>query len=168
MWFDCQKYLLLEDQADFNQTFFEELLTHGSNSLFMKKRSKVIKGVISGLKAKNCEKYLENHWLYKLHSRVTSLAHKGSFGCQPFGGQRSLTGHFWSKTKKNLKCSRIFISKCKNNRVTWLSHMHYCYTMFAWYFYFGGQRSLRGHFRFGAKKLQEFLFPQLCTVDFLI
>ena len=38
--------------------------------------------------------------------------------------------------------------------------------MYAWYFYFGGQRSLRGHFRFGAKKLQEFLFPQLGTIEF--
>ena len=30
----------------------------------------------------------------------------------------------------------------------------------------GRQRSLRGHFRFGSKKLQEFLFPQLGIVEF--
>ncbi len=66
--------------------------------------SKVIKGVISGLKATKYGKNTKNHCVYKLHSRVTSLAHmhcyhQGSLECQPFGGQRSLRGHFRSKTK---------------------------------------------------------------------
>ena len=38
--------------------------------------------------------------------------------------------------------------------------MHYCYQVYAWYFYFGGQRSLRGHFRFGARKFQEFFLTK--------
>ena len=132
-----------------------DLTMAGTYGVLTDKGSKVIKGVISGLKAKNYGKNTKNHCVYKLHSRVTSLAHmhcyhQGSLGCQPFGGQRSLRGHFRSKTKMFKKCSRIFISRCKYNRVTWLSHMSYWYMMYARYFCFGGQRSVRGHFRFSA------------------
>ncbi len=141
------------------------MLTHASYRVFRKKMSKVIKGVISGLKATKYGKNTKNHCVYKLHSRVTSVAymhcyHQGSLGCQPFGGQRSLRGHFRSKTKTLKKYSRIFISRCKYDRVTWLSHMGYWYMMYAWYFCFGSQRSFKGHFRFSPLKFQEFLFPQ--------
>ncbi len=44
--------------------------------------------------------------------------------------------------------------------------MHSYYTMYAQYFYFVGQRSFSGHFRFSGKKIQEFLFPQVGIVDF--
>jgi len=105
-----------------NETLPEEPLTIASYRVFRDKESKVIKGVISGLKAKNCEKYSKNHCPYKLHSRVTSLAHVhcyqlGSSGCPQFGGQRSLRGHFRSKTTNLKKCSKIFISRCKHSRV---------------------------------------------------
>ena len=63
----------------FKPTFFflEELLTRATYGYFTDKRSKVIKVVISGMKAKNSEKYSKIHYFYKLHSRVTSLAHMG-------------------------------------------------------------------------------------------
>ena len=37
--------------------------------------------------------------------------------------------------------------------------------MYAWYFLFWRSKSPRGHFRFWARKLQEFIFPQLGTVE---
>jgi hypothetical protein len=114
MSFNCQKYLLLQEWADFNQTLSEQTLTHASYRVFRNKESKVIKGVISGLTAKNCEKYSKNHCLYKLHGRVTSLAHMHCY--QPgsswhlwFWDQRSLRGHFRSKPKI-LKNGQKFLS----------------------------------------------------------
>ena len=136
-----------------NQTLPVEPLTNASYRVFRDKKSKVIKGVISGLKAKNCEKYSKNHCLYKLHSRVTSLAHihcyqPGSSGCSQFWDQNSWKGHFRSKIKNLQKCSNFFISKSKHSRVTWPSYMYHWYLMCARYFYFWGQRSFKGHFRF--------------------
>jgi hypothetical protein len=64
MSFNCQKYLLLQEGTDFNQTLSGEPLNHASYRVFRNKESKVIKGVISGLKAKNSEKYLKNHCPY--------------------------------------------------------------------------------------------------------
>ena len=52
-----------------------DLTMAGTYGVLTDKGSKVIKGVISGLKAKNSAKYSKNHCLYILHSRVTSLAH---------------------------------------------------------------------------------------------
>ncbi len=46
--------------------------------------------------------------------------------------------------------------------------MHYCYLMYVWYFYFGGQRSLRGHFRFWAKKFKNYYFLNEAQQNFLI
>ena len=56
-----------------------DLTMAGTYGVLMDKRSEVIKGVISGLKAKNCEKYSKNHCLYILHSRLMSLAHMHSY-----------------------------------------------------------------------------------------
>ena len=50
-----------------------DLTMAGTYGVLTDKGSEVIKGVISGLKAKNCEKYSKNHCLYILHSIVTSL-----------------------------------------------------------------------------------------------
>ena len=44
--------------------------------------------------------------------------------------------------------------------------MHRCYMMYVGNFYFRGQRSFRGHIRFWAKKLQEFLSQELNIVEF--
>ncbi len=48
--------------------------------------------------------------------------------------------------------------------------MHYCYPIYTQYFYFGGQRSLWGHFWFWARKLStvEFFCFKLGQCIFLL
>ena len=71
--------LLLQIKRDDAMPWSCDLTRVGAFGYLLDKGSKVIKGVISGLKAKNSAKYSKNHCLYILHSRVTSLAHMHNY-----------------------------------------------------------------------------------------
>ena len=75
MWFCYEMLRLLQTMYDENILWSSDTPIVGVYSLCTDKGSKVIKGVKKILKAKNYEKYSKNHCLYKLHSRVMSLAH---------------------------------------------------------------------------------------------